>query len=77
MDCWEYKTDNRIDSDNLRLATRNMIFTELKELKLRKTIDERTGGEWTKLYIRRAFLMTFNFLFICGCGIAIVMTNIK
>ena len=77
FDCWEYKTNNEVDSNNLRIATRNMIFTEIREEALKKTISERPFREWLKLYLRRALLITFNFAFICGCAAAIIYTNIN
>jgi len=38
FNCWEFKTDNKIDSDSLRLSTKNSIFTEIAEESLKKVL---------------------------------------
>jgi hypothetical protein len=73
---WEFKIDNQADNVALRLATHNMIFTEIAEQKLRKEIDSRTKEEWTALYLRRAALISVNWLVLMGCISGVVASSV-
>ena len=75
MNSWEWKVNNLADQSSLRLATRNMLLTQVKEQELKKILKNRTSDEWFKLRIRRFALST---LYLITLGISsgiIVWTN--
>jgi len=76
LNAWEWKIDNKMDNVSLRQATRNMIKTEIAEQLKRKEIASRPPEYWTKLYIRRAGLITINWLVLMACVAGVVLSNI-
>ena len=76
FNAWEWKINNHTDASSLRLATRNMINTEMAEQILKKEIANRPKAYWRKLYIRRAALIFVNWLVLLACVAGVVLSNV-
>jgi hypothetical protein len=75
LNSWNFKLDNKIDSQNFRQAQLNYLLTELRENEIVEKIRKRTKTEWTVLYLKRAVLMFINISIIAGAAVLIVYTN--
>ena len=76
FNAWEWKVDSEKDSSALRMATMNMINTEIAEQDKRKEIALRPPEYWTKLYIKRAVLISINWLVMMACVSGVVLSNV-
>lgn len=63
--------------NSMVMAKKNEIMSQIAEEKLLQEIRKRPQSEWTKLYIRRAFLITFTFAWICASLYVIIAANTR
>lgn len=72
---WEWKTDNLVDQSSLRIATKNMLMTQVNEQKLQKILKNRSKDEWFWLKLRRFALTIVYFITLGISSYIIIWTN--
>ena len=75
FNCWEWKTDNLVDQSSLRIATKNMLMTQVNEQKLQKILKNRSKDEWFWLKLRRFVLTIVYFITLGISSYIIIWTN--
>lgn len=78
LNSWDWSTNNKIESDSLRIGTLRMMTTLYNEKFIKDKIAER--GEFyswqnIKLYSRRGILISINLAFNIACIWGIIYSN--